>query len=159
MSDDGLSYKSLHSGRPDQCGALCWRVTGSGVEVLLVTTKTSGRWILPKGNVKRHETMHECARREAFEEAGVTGRIGKKALGRIEYLKRSLGRRLSVSIFQMLVTAQEDDYPERKFRRRAWFGFAEAAERIEEADLRALLLSSLEQDRLPTARPGSQIIG
>lgn len=90
--------------RPDQCGALCWRLDAHGtVQVLLVTSKITGRWIIPKGNIKKHEKLHECARREAFEEAGVSGRIGKCAIGRYEYLKLEKDRTLTVSVFQMLV--------------------------------------------------------
>ncbi len=143
MLDERLTSQVARFRGPDQCGALCWRAADEGIEVLLVTSKTRGRWILPKGNVKRNETLYECARREAYEEAGVTGRIGKKAIGRIEYLKPSQGRLLSVSIFQMFVTAQKDDYPEQGFRRREWFSVTEAADLVAEAELRDLLLVGL----------------
>ncbi|WP_243663517.1 NUDIX hydrolase [Rhodothermus marinus] len=58
-----------------QAGVLPVRQQNGRIEVLLITSRTVGRWILPKGNVKRHQTPIEAALQEAYEEAGIRGRI------------------------------------------------------------------------------------
>src|ERR1700753_4055319 len=70
-----------------QVAALCWRAGAKGVEVLLVTSLNSKRWIVPKGWPEADLTPSENAAREAFEEAGVTGKIAARAVGRYHYLK------------------------------------------------------------------------
>ena len=62
--------------------ALCWRRAAAGIEVLLITARRSGRWIVPKGHPIRGLPVHEAAAREAWEEAGVQGRVNPAPLGR-----------------------------------------------------------------------------
>jgi 8-oxo-dGTP pyrophosphatase MutT (NUDIX family) len=59
----------------------------SKLEVLLITSKDTGRWIIPKGNIARRETSYKAAQREAFEESGISGKIRKTAIGHYRYLK------------------------------------------------------------------------
>lgn len=72
-----------------QYGALCYRVgTENGkVEVLLITSRGTGRWIIPRGWPMRKKKPHEAAEIEAWEEAGVRGRVRKTPVGRYTYLK------------------------------------------------------------------------
>jgi len=70
-----------------QVAAVCYRVRRNGIEFLLVQTR-SGRWIFPKGGVERGLTYAQAAAREAFEEAGVHGRIEEVPFARY-YRQRS----------------------------------------------------------------------
>lgn len=99
------SVQSNQNRKPHQCGAICWRLDQSGkVVILLVTSRGTGRWVIPKGNLRKRESQYECARREAFEEAGVTGRIGKRSLGNFIYYKWERRQLLTVSVFPLLVS-------------------------------------------------------
>ena len=124
-----------------QAGILPVRQQNGRIEVLLITSRTVGRWILPKGNVRRHQTPIEAARQEAYEEAGIRGRIDPEPLGR--YLHGRPGDQRWVEVYLMAVEKELDDWPERHERTRRWMPLDEAREAIYEDGLRALL------DRLP----------
>ncbi|WKL33782.1 NUDIX domain-containing protein (plasmid) [Sinorhizobium meliloti] len=80
-------------GAAHQIGAICYRVNEMGaVEVLLITTRASGRWTIPKGWPIKNLKPHQAAEREAWEEAGVAGKAKKRALGYFTYLKNSRRR-------------------------------------------------------------------
>jgi 8-oxo-dGTP pyrophosphatase MutT (NUDIX family) len=64
-----------------QSGAICVRDGNHGKEVLLITSRDTGRWVIPKGTVEKHENSREAAGREAKEEAGVSGKVSPKPLG------------------------------------------------------------------------------
>src|SRR5262245_6066673 len=107
----------------DQVGALCVRRREDGAcQVLLVTSKDSGRWIIPKGwRAKRLEDC-EAAAREADEEAGVSGKLKTKPIGTYRYPKvhDSGSRSLRVSVFLLQVKKERAHWPERRQRKRAW---------------------------------------
>ncbi|WP_223218243.1 NUDIX domain-containing protein [Rhizobium wenxiniae] len=71
----------------EQAGAVCWRVSSSRIEILLITSKDTGRWIIPKGNIRRREPSFRAAQREALEESGVSGKIRKTTVGYYLYAK------------------------------------------------------------------------
>ena len=125
-----------------QYAALPWRETPGGREVLLVTSRETGRWVLPKGWPMKKRTPSEAAAREAFEEAGVHGEVHAEPEGAYTYLKaftESLAFRCEVQVFLLRVTDEADDWPERAERTRRWFAPAEAAARVEEPELQALI--------------------
>lgn len=128
-----------------QVAALCWRTSqkrGSAIEVLLITSLSSKRWILPKGWPEPELGPAENAAREAFEEAGVMGKIGAKPIGHYHYLKERKdggGIPCSVEIFALEVTRQLDDWPEKHSRQLAWLPLDRAAARISEPSLRQIL--------------------
>ncbi|MEZ5843272.1 MAG: hypothetical protein R3D27_06000 [Hyphomicrobiaceae bacterium] len=95
-----------------------------------------------------------AAAMEALQEAGVSGRIDGTLLGTYRYTKHDLTppRPLAVSVFLLWVESQGRSWPERRARRRRWFGIAEAARRVAEPDLAALIASLEERD---PARPKS----
>ncbi len=124
-----------------QAGVLSVRQQNGHIEVLLVTSRAVGRWILPKGNVKRNQTPTEAARQEAYEEAGIRGRIDPEPLGR--YLHGRPGDQRWVEVYLMTVEEELDDWPERPERTRRWMPLDEARQVVYEDGLRALL------DRLP----------
>src|SRR5580700_8279053 len=71
-----------------QYAALPYRSTGSsGTEVMLLTSRQTKRWIIPKGWPMRGKTPHASAAREAFEEAGVIGQVAKRPIGSYSYVK------------------------------------------------------------------------
>ncbi|HEY1876133.1 MAG TPA: NUDIX hydrolase [Rhizomicrobium sp.] len=125
-----------------QVAALCWRMGKRGLEVLLVTSLNSKRWILPKGWIEPELTGPENAAREAFEEAGVTGKIGIQPVGHYHYLKERReggGIPISVDVFALAVTRQSDDWPEKGQRSMIWVPLDQAEGKVSEPGLRAAL--------------------
>jgi 8-oxo-dGTP pyrophosphatase MutT (NUDIX family) len=128
-----------------QVAALCWRVShknGHGLEVLLITSLNSKRWIVPKGWPEPDLSPAENAAREAFEEAGVTGKIAAQPIGTYHYLKEKKdggGVPCSVEVFALAVTKQLDDWPEKNSRELAWLSAEQAAARVSEPGLRQML--------------------
>ncbi|NKL59562.1 NUDIX hydrolase [Rhizobium leguminosarum] len=139
-----VSDKLLHGDVRTQYAAICHRQNnGDGsIEVLLITSRDSGRWVIPKGWPMRKKKPHEVARQEAWEEAGGRGRVRKKAWGHYTYMKKLDDGELVPAIVQvhLLDVAQmEDDFPERHQRRLAWFMPSIAASAVEEPELRGLI--------------------
>lgn len=125
-----------------QVGALAWRVAGGGIEVLVITSRETGRWVIPKGGLIEGLDEAGSAALEAEEEAGVRGRIGGAPVGEYGYLKRLKGHRVRpcvVAVYPLAVEEELSDWPERDQRRREWVSPAEAAERVGEPELKAIL--------------------
>lgn len=131
----------------DQAAALPFRIlpgvantAGEAIDVLLVTSRDTGRWVLPKGNVEAGESLAATAAREAAEEAGASGVVTPAAIGHYRYAKRdSVNGELDVAVFPLRVRNLAADWPERKARERQWFSCAEASALVEEPDLAALI--------------------
>jgi 8-oxo-dGTP pyrophosphatase MutT (NUDIX family) len=126
-----------------QYGAVPYRKTASGdYEVLLITSRETKRWIVPKGWPIRGLTPPKSAAREAFEEAGVHGRISTKSLGSYIYDKR-LGDqetvRCAVEVFALRFRNQEKTWPEAHLRRTQWYSVADAIATVEEPGLKSLI--------------------
>jgi 8-oxo-dGTP pyrophosphatase MutT (NUDIX family) len=114
------------------------------LEVLLLTSRGSGRWVIPKGWPMRNRTPAGTARREAYEEAGVKGRLlSKRPVGSYRYMKRdeSFTGEILVRVFLLAVEQQKKDWPERGERRTRWFTVRAAAALVKERDLARLLRS------------------
>ena len=127
-----------------QFAALPYRVEDKqGLQVLLVTSRDTGRWVIPKGNPMPFRSGDEAAAEEAYEEAGVRGTIAPSPIGSFRYRKR---RRLfpavnaEVRVFAMRVDEQLDEWPEAHERRRQWFSREEAAAAVAESGLKRLIL-------------------
>ena len=132
-----------------QYAALPWRITRKGAfQVLLVTSRTSGRWILPKGWLVKGRSPAQSAEREAFEEAGVVGQVGSEPIGSYYHSKLhddgSVEIR-TVTVFDQRVTGTLLNWPEKGERKRLWLSRDEAVERAGEPGL-ADLLRSLRPD-------------
>jgi 8-oxo-dGTP pyrophosphatase MutT (NUDIX family) len=113
------------------------------MRVMLVTSRETGRWVLPKGWPKKHLSAPETAALEAFEEAGLVGEIAPDSLGVYRYSKRMPNGatvECAVDVFRLRVAGLLDDWPERAQRRREWFTLTEAAAAVEETGLAELLL-------------------
>ncbi len=125
-----------------QAAALPWRDGENGLEVLLMTSLTTGRWVLPKGWPENGETLSDAARREAFEEAGLIGTIGTAPLGSYRYSKRKKKgppSLLTVEVFTFQTTGQARSWPEKVRRRQVWVTPQAASTMVAEADLSHLL--------------------
>ncbi|PID36147.1 MAG: NUDIX hydrolase [Rhodobacterales bacterium] len=126
-----------------QVAALCYRKEGGRKEVLLITSRGTGRWILPKGYLMAGKSAAEAARIEAWEEAGVRpAKVSEEPVGEYTYLKRDddgVGAPYSAQVYPIKVKQLEDDFPERGQRKRQWIAPEKAAELVAEKDLQALL--------------------
>ena len=130
-----------------QYGALPFVWRDGVLRVLLITTRETGRWLIPKGWPEKGMAPHELAAHEAFEEAGITGKVAKQPVGSFEYLKRLDGKaakRCRIMVFPLEVSLELDRWPEMGERRREWLRPAEAAERIEDPQLASLILAFAE---------------
>lgn len=114
------------------------------IRILLVTTRGTGRWVIPKGQPVGKLPPHASAAREAEEEAGVLGAACPTSIGSFRYRKRRPSGAsvwTDVDVFPFAVTEELDSWKEQHERERRWFSLAEAAEIVDEPDLRALIRS------------------
>ena len=125
-----------------------YRTRGDGLaaptEVLLVTSRGTGRWVIPKGNLGKREAPHMAAAREAMEEAGVAGAVCPSPLGIYSYrktLRSGAAVRSEVQVYPLAVTDELPDWAESGERTRRWFPLAEAATLVDEPDLGTLMRS------------------
>ncbi|WP_432450462.1 NUDIX hydrolase [Aliiroseovarius marinus] len=126
-----------------QVAALCYRGSGDDKEVLLVTSRGTGRWILPKGWPMDGKNAAEAAREEAWEEAGVIeGQLDRAPIGEYSYdktLDTGGVARCSAAVFPLKVEKLSADFPEADERTRKWVSPEEAADMVDEKGLRQLL--------------------
>jgi 8-oxo-dGTP pyrophosphatase MutT (NUDIX family) len=126
-----------------QYAALPWRRGEDGApEVLLITSRESRRWVIPKGWPIKGLGSKKSAAREAFEEAGVLGAVGKKKLGDYHYDKRLRSGRVQevrVTVYPLRVKAEAADWPEHGQRDKLWTSIEDAAPRVIEPELRDLI--------------------
>lgn len=130
-------------GAPHQQAALPWRRAADGsVEVLLITSRETKRWVIPKGWPMAGLHAAQAAAQEAYEEAGVRGQVSPLAIGAFTYDKvgRQGGvKRLTVFVFPLEVSEELEDWPERHERERCWFAPADAARGVNEPELQAII--------------------
>ncbi|WP_163271279.1 NUDIX hydrolase [Chelativorans alearense] len=136
--------RRLFGGNPPrvQAAALPWRREGDRIEVLLVTSRGTGRWVLPKGWPEAGESLAGTAAREAREEAGVEGSMAKTEIGRYFYgkeMESGLTWRCEVAVFPLQVKREAARWPEKKERTRRWATPEEAAAMVKEPDLAGLI--------------------
>jgi 8-oxo-dGTP pyrophosphatase MutT (NUDIX family) len=143
--DGAVKGEPLFREHGKQVAALCWRAPRKGgpvLEVLLITSLNSKRWILPKGWPEPDLSLAETAAHEAFEEAGVVGKVGSQPVGHYHYLKEKKdggGVPCSVDVFALQVTKQLDDWPEKGAREIVWLPLDQAAIRVGEPGVRQVL--------------------
>lgn len=129
-------------GTKKQYAALPWRYSGAGREVLLISSRDTGRWVIPKGWPIKGLTPAETAAREAYEEAGLGGQVSKKPIGEFEYGKRLGNGKVQptkVEVFALEQMVQHRDWPEQGQRRLQWFSVLDAADAVEEPDLKDII--------------------
>jgi len=116
----------------------------ASVRVLLVTSRGTGRWVIPKGNIPSGLAAHAAAALEAEEEAGVGGAVCPIPLGSYRYRKRrrnGASLMVDVDVFPLAVTEERGEWKEQDERERRWFSLPEAADAVDEPDLRDLMRS------------------
>lgn len=130
--------------RGRQVAALCWRRRpgGGALEILLVTTRRSGRWTPPKGGLMKGKTEAESAAEEAWEEAGASGAVSDTPLGDYPSLKYRSGKgweKWTVALYPLEVDSLADQFDEKGQRELRWFSQAEAPAQVRERALRRLI--------------------
>ena len=122
---------------PQQAAAIPVRKKSSTLEVCLIRRKGSTNWGIPKGSVDPGDTHEETALKEAWEEAGISGRLIGVSLGTYEYDKWDMT--LEVVVYLMEVLEQHPTWQEAGFRERRWMSFGEAATLLVTHPARAFL--------------------
>lgn len=129
----------------DQIAALPIRWDKSGKpRVLMVTSRDSGRWVMPKGWIMDGKKPWQAAKLEALEEAGAVGYTSDEAIGGYHYDKRLGPNReitlsCRVTVYPMVVSRLKRDWKEQSQRNRHWFSLRKAAKLVDEPDLSSLL--------------------
>jgi 8-oxo-dGTP pyrophosphatase MutT (NUDIX family) len=134
--------KRSRSSETRQVAALPWRKTDDGLQVLMITSRETRRWVIPKGGRMIGKTDHEAAAQEALEEAGVRGEIHPDAIGSFRYAKRlrtGAERQCVVAVYPLEVLIQLGAWPEDGERQRQWMMLTDAAEAVHEPDLADLI--------------------
>jgi len=145
-SGDGIvqhKHILLETGRLLQVGALVYRHEGSEIQFLLITSRGTGRWIIPKGWPMRGRALARAALREAYEESGIRGKLDGTSCGRYDYEKHDMAaganNRLTVEVYSVSYTQQKKKWPEKCERSLAWVSKDEAVERVYEKGLKKIL--------------------
>jgi 8-oxo-dGTP pyrophosphatase MutT (NUDIX family) len=138
------SRRKIIAARRVQYGALPYRLSaGSRPLFMLVTSRETRRWIIPKGWPKKGKSPHHSAAREAFEEAGVVGAVARRSVGSFSYEKRLRNGGAvvcKVRVFPLEVRRQNKQWPEKRERVVKWLSASQAAEKIKEPKLSAIIL-------------------
>ena len=145
MSAPKLDKKRSHEGGEPrtQYGALPWRADDEP-EIMLLTSRDTRRWVIPKGWPMKGRKPNASAALEALQEGGLLGKIGKKPLGAYHYRKRlKNGAALwcRVEVFPLRVVRQRKNWREKEQRMTRWFPYSEAAAHVAEDELKELILS------------------
>ena len=130
--------------RRTQYGALPYAVRDGLPQVMLITSRDTGRWIIPKGWPEKKVSPPDLAAREAYEEAGLVGRPKQQPVGQYRYEKRLKSGKCAtcdVDVFLLQVERELDEWPEKGQRERRWMTPAQAALLVSEAGLVDLLLN------------------
>jgi 8-oxo-dGTP pyrophosphatase MutT (NUDIX family) len=136
MSQDLLHQYGVIACRPGKAGA---------IEILLITSRETRRWVVPRGNSVPGLSPAQSAALEAWEEAGIRGAIMGGEIGAYRYEKRRRDGSIAparVHLFLLAVDEELDDWPEREMRERRWLAPEQAAQAVDEPDLKALILSA-----------------
>jgi 8-oxo-dGTP pyrophosphatase MutT (NUDIX family) len=136
--------RKISAARRVQYGALPYRLSaGSRPQFMLVTSRETRRWIIPKGWPKKGKSPRHSAAREAFEEAGVVGAVARRSVGSFTYEKRLKNGGAvvcEVRVFPLQVRRQNKQWPEKQERLVKWLFAPQAAEKVKEPKLSAIIL-------------------
>jgi 8-oxo-dGTP pyrophosphatase MutT (NUDIX family) len=148
--------KPTHHRTGGQFAALPVRIKEGSLEILLITSREAARWVIPKGWPTRGLRPRDVAAREAFEEAGLVGRIvGKRSIGSYYYIKRlpeNQERLCRVKVFLLLVDHQVEDWPEKGQREFQWVTPQRAAYMVDECGLSQIVRAALPAARFLTSK-------
>jgi 8-oxo-dGTP pyrophosphatase MutT (NUDIX family) len=125
-----------------QYAALPYRIEGRQVEVMLITSRGTQRWVIPKGWPMQGLRPQDAAATEAVEEAGLLGELEEQPIGAYRYAKQlKAGRAIDVQVivFALRVTGQADEWKEQSERSWRWFRYRRAAGLVAEPGLKRLI--------------------
>jgi 8-oxo-dGTP pyrophosphatase MutT (NUDIX family) len=128
-----------------QAGAICYRWNDKAglVETLLIASLRNGRWGIPKGHIEIGETTRQTARREAFEEAGVSGIVDKDVFGAFTYSKEGNPKQFHVSVHLLAVKELAANFPEKQLRKIRWAPVSTAMRDARHSGLSGLFVNLL----------------
>ena len=121
----------------NQAGVIPFRAKKDKTEILLITSRSRRRWIIPKGIIDPGFSAAETAVNEAFEEAGIKGKIGSEPVG--EYRFKKWGGEVTVQVYPFEVKQVFKKWPEDFFRQRKWVSIEEAADLVAVEGLKNIL--------------------
>ncbi|TNE43248.1 MAG: NUDIX hydrolase [Deltaproteobacteria bacterium] len=136
-------YAMLESPYKQQSGVIPYRWSQESLEILVVTSRRTGKWGIPKGNVEIGLSPPESAQQEAWEEAGVTGEVGYDPIGTYHYTKHH--RTYEVTVYPLQVLLVHETWLEDTERERRWMNPQQAANAVPNIMLRELLRSWAKQ--------------
>ena len=128
----------IRTSKQNKVGVVPFRKIKSDVQILLITSRTHHRWILPKGNTISGIPSSSCAAEEALQEAGVEGELLGEPLGFYEYTHQGVPHR--VEMFVMEVKKMHSDWPEKTIRERKWFSINQAETVVEYEHIKQILV-------------------
>jgi len=114
------------------------KTKNQNIEVLLVKNIKGDKWIIPKGNIKKRVAPEISSAIEAYEEAGVLGKILPFSIG--EYFKN----KINIPVFMLAVDTELEKYKEQKLRRRKWVTIEKAQALIKNENLFQLIFKAFE---------------
>ncbi|MEN8894846.1 MAG: NUDIX hydrolase [Yoonia sp.] len=152
-----VPLKLRSAGKTDvraQFAALCYRYKNDKLQVCIVTTRNTGRWILPRGWPTHKKTAYDGAAIEAFEEAGVTGQVFPNAVGTYVYDKPIDDgvAPVLVVVYAIHATDVAKKWPEKAERKRKWVSLKKAAAKLDEPGLKQIV-ATFDPARLDIAPP------
>ena len=110
-----------------------------GKRICIVTTDGGHKWVIPKGNLEGN--FRDTASMEAWEEAGVRGKVSRRALATFTY--RKSGKKYRVKVYCLRASSVSSDWPERKARKRKWLDPKEAVSRLKYGTMRKAVQTAL----------------
>ena len=138
-----IAAKRSSRSKSRQVGALPWRIIDGDRQVMMITSRETRRWVIPKGGRMAGKTDPEAAAIEAMEEAGLQGEIATEPVGVFRYAKRLKSgddRMYVVAVYPLKVLIQLGAWPEAAERERRWMSLDDAAASVHEPDLAQLIL-------------------
>ena len=121
----------------EQSGVIPYRIMDGKIEVMLITSSGSKRWVIPKGLIEPDMTPEDSAAKEAWEEAGVLGKVFPNLMGTYEYYKS--GCTWQVDVFLLQVETVVEIWPEAYKRKRQWVSIPKAIKRVDEPELKLIM--------------------
>lgn len=120
-----------------QSGVIPFWVRKKEIQIMLVTSRSGKRWVIPKGTIESDLSALESAEKEAFEEAGVLGKADAMAIGKYQYNK--WGGTCTVEVFLLEVKKVLQEWPESQLRQREWLKVEGAIKRVDEKNLKKII--------------------
>ena len=121
----------------NQSAVIPFKLEDGKLKLLMISNRKRSRWIFPKGIIEQHLTPQQSAAKEAFEEAGIKGKVYSNEIGNYRYKK--WGGVCAVQVYLLQIEEILTDWPEANFRNRIWVGIDEAKQLVREDDLKNIV--------------------